>query len=221
MREALNSLLLEIRSSFLRMQSLAVEQLQLIREAVLDSQFGGLEARVRALDEGIDALERELEDRCLTAIVRHQPVAGDLRYLLLVFKSLADLERTGDYAKSTARELEALGGQIRSGPLSDVLPQLNLLSEMLEKLAFAFAEQDASMARTVTSMDDDVDALYEQMQRASLTRILEDPRDLQSAMRVARLARHLERLGDHLVNVAERVEAYLASRPGAEAATRA
>ncbi len=221
MRDALNTDLTHLNASFLRMQSLAVEQLAMLRAALSAGSFAGLGDRLKALDRGIDDLERDLESHCLTVIARHQPLAGDLRFVLMIFKSLADLERVGDYASHTGRELEALSASVRSGPLSDVLPLLNLLSEMLEKLAYAFAERDQETARLVIRLDDDVDALYEQMQRASLTRILEDPRDLQSAMRIARLSRHMERLGDHIQNVAERVEAYLSSRPGGSAISRA
>lgn len=217
MREALNSEIFDLNAGLLRMQSLAVEQLALIRRALSAGQLGGLGARLKSLDQDIDRLERQLEDACLEVIARQQPVAGDLRFVLTVFKSLNDLERVGDYALHTGRELEALSGSLRSGPLSDVLPLLNLLSEMLEQLAYAFAERDMRAARRVIRLDDDVDALYEQMQRASLTRVLEDPRDLPLALHVARLARHLERLGDHIQNVAERIEAYLA-RPGTEEA---
>lgn len=216
MREALNSELLDLKSGLLRMQSLSLEQLALIRQALSAGQLRGLGARLKRLDLEIDRLERQLEDACLEAIARQQPVAGDLRFVLTVFKSLTDLERVGDYALHTGRELEALGSQVRSGPLNDVLPLLNLLSEMLERLAYAFAERDRTATRLVIRLDDDVDALYEQMQRASLTRVLEDPRDLPLALQVARLARYLERLGDHIQNVAERVEADLASRPGAQ-----
>ena len=156
-------------------------------------------------------------DACLTAIARHPSAASDLKFYLMVFKSLTDLERAGDYGRHIGRDLEDIAGVFSSGPLADMLPQLDLLATMIERLAYAFTEGDVSAAREVMRLDyEEVDALYEQMQRASLTRILENPRDLQAALKANRMARSLERLGDHLVNVAERVEAYLLS--GAPAA---
>lgn len=78
---------------------------------------------------------------------------------------------------------------------------------MLEKLAYAFAERDVQAARQVMRLDaEGVDALYEQMLRASLTRLHERPDDVEVALTANRMARNLERLGDHLVNVAERLE---------------
>ncbi|WP_027481736.1 phosphate signaling complex protein PhoU [Deinococcus pimensis] len=215
MREALEASILDVSNGFLRMQSVALEQLSLIREALVSGSFRGLGEATGHLEQDIDDLEHDLEAACLAGIARHQPVASDLRFYLTVFKSLADIERVGDYARQTGRDLEELSGSLRAGPLQDVLPLVSYLAEMLEKLAFAFAERDLAAARAVSRIDDDVDALYEQLQRASLTRVLEDARDLPTSLRVSRLARSLERLGDHVVNVAERLETWLANRPGA------
>lgn len=78
---------------------------------------------------------------------------------------------------------------------------------MVERLAYAFAERDVEAAREVMRLDaEEVDALYEQMTRASVTRLLERPDDVEVALTAGRMARSLERLGDHLVNVAERLE---------------
>lgn len=213
MRDALQSSLHDLSNGFLRMQSVALEQLSLIREALLSGSFQGLARATAELEQQTDELERELESACLAGIARYQPVASDLRLYMTVFKSLADLERIGDYGRQTGRDLEELSHTLRSGPLQDVLPLVTRLAEMIEKLAYAFAERNLEAAKAVTTLDDDVDALYEQLTRASLTRILEDPRDLQASLRVSRLARSLERLGDHIVNVAERLEVWLVNRP--------
>ena len=222
MREALNASQQDLTSRFLRMLSISLEQVALIRSAILHHQYSGLSERTHALERELDTLEREVEEICLNAIARYQPLASDLRFYLMIFKSLTDLERAGDYGRHIGRDLEDISGTFSSGPLQDVLPQTNLLATMIERLAYAFTEGDVAAAREVMRLDyEEVDALYEQMQRASLTRILENPRDLHAALKANRMARSLERLGDHLVNVAERVEAYLLSRPGAMAAQAA
>ena len=87
-----------------------------------------------------------------------------------------------------------------------MLPLVGLLTTMLDRLAYAFAERDAAAAREVLRLDEEeVDVLYELLQRASLTRLHERPDDVEVALAANRMARSLERLGDHLVNVAERV----------------
>ncbi len=196
-------------SRFLRMLSIVLEQLEAIRDSNERAEFAGLTARARSLERETDQLEREIEDLCLAAFSTTL-TSSELTFHLMVFRSLTNLERVGDYAFSVARDLETFAPHARSTTLQDALPLVRLLSEMLERLAFAFAERDIKAAREVMRLDfEQVDALYEQMQRASLTRLLERPEDTQVALTAGKMARNLERLGDHLVNVAERLEGFV------------
>ncbi|WP_241191095.1 phosphate signaling complex PhoU family protein [Deinococcus psychrotolerans] len=192
---------------FLRMLSITLEQMALLEQAVGRGVFANLAVRTAELERETDLLEYELEDLCLTAMA--QPLSDtDLHFYVMVFRSLADLERVGDYGRQVGRDLEALGPLAQTAALQDVLPIARLLSNMLERLAYAFAERDLDGVREVIRLDfEQVDALYEQLQRASLTRILENPEDVGAALTATRMARSLERLGDHVVNVAERLEA--------------
>ncbi|WP_420594517.1 phosphate signaling complex PhoU family protein [Deinococcus sp.] len=196
-----------LTARFLRMLSITLEQMSLLQGAVGRGAFAGLALRTAELERETDVLERELEDLCLGAMAEH-PAEGDLHFYVMVFRSLADLERVGDYGRQVGRDLEALEPFAQSAALQDVLPIARLLSSMLERLAYAFAERDLSGVRDVMKLDfEQVDALYEQLQRAALTRILENPEDINAALTATRMARSLERLGDHVVNVAERLEA--------------
>lgn len=206
MREAFDSAIHGITADFLRMISLSLEQLAKVRSGIQHGNLLGLRDSVKQLDLEIDQLEIELEAACLQAIARHQPVAGDLRYFLLILKSLTDIERMGDYAVHVAGDLEALATEPYAPHHVDVLPILRLLTHMLERLAYAFTEQDIQAVSDVRRLDIDVDALYEQLQRTSLTRILEDPRSLGSSLKLGRMARSLERFGDHATNVADRIQ---------------
>ncbi|WP_234009147.1 PhoU domain-containing protein [Deinococcus sp. NW-56] len=207
-----------VTARFLRMLSLALEELEAVRDAARRAEYAGLTARAGELERETNALERELEDACLAAFAR--PLTpDDLAFHLLVFRSLTNLERVGDYAFGVARDLERLAPRTRSATLQDVLPLVGLLTTMLDRLAYAFAERDAAAAREVIRLDEEeVDVLYEQMLRASLTRLHERPDDVDIALAANRMARSLERLGDHLVNVAERVLA-LVEGQGAGRAT--
>jgi len=195
-----------LTARFLRMLSLALEELDAVRDASRRAEYAGLTSRAGALERETNLLEREIEDACLRAFAGPLTEA-ELAFHLMVFRSLTNLERVGDYAFGVARDLEALAPRTRSATLQDVLPLVNLLFEMLEKLAYAFAERDVKAAREVMRLDEEaVDALYEQMLRASLTRLHERPDDVDVALCAHRMARNLERLGDHVVNVAERLE---------------
>ncbi|PNY80062.1 phosphate signaling complex PhoU family protein [Deinococcus koreensis] len=202
-----------VTARFLRMLSIVLEQLEAVRDADGRAEFAGLTARAGVLECETDALERELEDACLQAFATGLS-DEELAFHLMVFRSLTNLERVGDYAFNVARALETFAPRVRSATLQDAVPIVRLLSQMIERLSFAFAERDVQAAREVMRLDfEQVDALYEQMQRASLTRLLERPEDTEVALTAGRMARDLERLGDHLVNVAERLEV-LVLRPG-------
>ena len=199
----------QVTGRFLRMLSIILELLAAVRDADERAEFAGLTVRARELENETNRLEREIEDTCLSAFAAGLSET-DLAFHLMVFRSLANLERVGDYAFSVARDLEAYAPRARSSTLQDLLPLIRLLSEMVERLAYAFAERDVQAARDVMRLDfEQVDSLYEQMHRASLTRLMERPEDNEVALTAGRMARSLERLGDHLVNVAERLETLL------------
>ncbi len=211
MREALERDLTRITERFLEMVSLVREQLQLATAGLVEQDVARAEEVVR-LDEKVDALDLEIENEVLAAIARHQPVAGDLRFLATVLKALTNLERAGDYAAHVAEDALALAGE---PPLKKYI----VLGEMAERietmfnlLAKAIAERDLSAAERVLKIDDDVDDLYEQIVRELLTYMLEDPRTLSKALTLMRVARSYERLGDHLENIAERVFFWLTGR---------
>lgn len=201
-----------VTARFLRMLSIILEMLSAVRDADERAEFAGLTARAKVLEAETNALEYEIEDACLLAFAQG-PTTAELTFHLMVFRSLANLERVGDYAFSVARDMETYAPRARSATLQDLLPLIRLLTEMVERLAYAFAERNLEAAREVMRLDfEQVDALYEQMHRASLTRLMERPEDNEVALTAGRIARNLERLGDHLVNVAERVEALVESQ---------
>ncbi|WP_261664495.1 phosphate signaling complex PhoU family protein [Deinococcus sp. Marseille-Q6407] len=205
-----------LTSGLLRMISIALEQLGAVRAASERAEFAGLSAVTNSLESETDRLERDIGEQCLQGFA--QPQSGTSpEFYLMVFRSLAHLERVGDYAFGVASDLERLAPRTRSATLQDVLPITAHLTEMLELLAYAISEHDLDAARRVQQMDfEDVDALYEQMLRASLTRLRERPEDHEIALAASRIARNLERLGDHVGHVAARLERYLlaeANRP--------
>lgn len=199
-----------LNAGLLRMISIALEQLQAVRAASERAEFAGLSVTANRLEAETDRLERDIEEQCLQAFAEDS--SGSPEFYLMVFRSLTHLERVGDYAFGVASDLERLAPRSRSATLQDVLPITAHLTEMLELLAYAITERDLAAAQRVQRMDfEDVDALYEQMMRASLTRLRERPEDHQIALAANRMARNLERLGDHVGHVAARLERYLRS----------
>ncbi|RTR25913.1 phosphate signaling complex PhoU family protein [Deinococcus radiophilus] len=198
-----------LTAGLLRMISIALEQLEAVRGASERAEFAGLAETANRLEAETDLLEREIEEQCLQGFA--QP-SGEVAcgFYVMVFRSLTHLERVGDYAFRVATDLEHLAPRTRSATLQDVLPITQHLSEMLELLAYAISERDLAAAQRVQRLDfEQVDALYEQMLRASLTRLRERPEDHEVALAANRMARNLERLGDHIGHVAARLERHL------------
>ncbi|WP_018111659.1 phosphate signaling complex protein PhoU [Thermus igniterrae] len=204
MREALDKALNELVEESLRMLSLVRQMTQEATEALVEANGAKAEG-VIATDKEVDALELKIENQAITLIARHQPVASDLRLIFTVIKALTDLERAGDYAMHVAEDALLLS---KEPPLKRyvTLPEMGKkLLEMMDVLAKAVAERDASLARRVLELDDQVDGLYEEITRELITYMMEDARTLTKALTLMRVARSYERLGDHLENVAERV----------------
>jgi phosphate transport system protein len=198
----------QVNATTVRMLSMVRESVQLARGALIDADPAAAE-RCVAGDRAVDALQRELETQCLTIIARRQPAARDLRFLGAIVQALADVERAGDYAVHVARA----GAELAAAPplkkYLDMARILTVLDEMLEVTMRAMAEGDAAAARSALAMDEEIDELYEQIQRELLTYMMADPHTINAATKLLAVARYLERCGDHLENVNEHIVFWL------------
>ena len=204
MREVLENDLRSVLNDALNMLGTVEQMLPVAADVLLHEQTERL-AEVRALDLEVDAQEARIEAECLRIIARHQPVARDLRLVALILKSLSDIERMGDYVVHVAED----GAELAQAPALkkyvNLARMLARLGEMSQNLRTAIADRDVARAETTIVMDDEVDDLYEQIQRELVTYMLEDPRNISKALMLMRVGRSLERVGDHMENVAERV----------------
>ncbi|MDZ7801452.1 MAG: phosphate signaling complex protein PhoU [Trueperaceae bacterium] len=203
----------ELTDQTVRMLSLVREAVELARRSLVGADP---EAAVRGqrVEDEINDLQDQLESRILSVIARRQPAARDLRLLGATYRSLADIERAGDYAFHVSRA----GAEMASEPpLKKYLDMDRILAieiAMIDETARALAESDTEAARRGHAMDEEVDQLYEQIQRELITYMIEDPRTITKATRLLGVARHLERLGDHLENVDEHILFWLTGRRG-------
>lgn len=201
----------EIGTSAVRMLSMVREGLTFARRGLIDAD---VEAADRAIagDAAVDALQHQLEQQILTTIARRQPAAKDLRFLGAMLQSLADIERAGDYAVHVARA----GAELAAAPplkkYLDMKRILVVLDEMLEATMRAMVEGDAEAARSALAMDDEIDDLYDQIQRELLTYMMSDPETINPATRLLMVTRYLERCGDHVENVNEHVIFWLSGK---------
>ncbi|WP_424949909.1 phosphate signaling complex protein PhoU [Deinococcus sp.] len=205
MREALEQDLNKVLDGALEMLS-TVEKMLPLAASVLNDQGRATLDDVKALDREVDAQETRIEAECLRLIALHQPVARDLRLIALVLKSLTDIERMGDYTVHVAEDGEQLSRAPALKKYVNLSRMLERLQEMAVALREAIASRDVAGADAAHLMDDEVDDLYEQVQRELVTYMLEDPRNISKSLILMRVGRSLERIGDHMENVAERVQ---------------
>jgi phosphate transport system protein len=208
MREALERDIREVSADFIRMISHTQEQLELAANVLLEKTIPDVQ-RVHDLDRTVDELEVKIETECLRIIALHQPVASDLRLVAAVLKSLTDLERVGDYAVHVADDGRLLAAEPPLKRYINLGQMIARLKTMLEATARAFTERDAAGAKAASEMDAEIDDLYEQTQRELVTYMLEDPRTITKALALLRVGRSLQRIGDHIENVSDRVQYWL------------
>ena len=203
--DAMNALeldLQQINGDVVRMLSMVRESCELARRALIEQDVGAAQLCARA-DAEIDRIQAELELRILTVIAKRQPAAGDLRFLGASLQALAAIERAGDYAEHVAEVGARLAQQPRVMKYADFQRIFEVLAEMIETTAKAVAEGDGAAARRAHAMDNEIDDLYDQIQRQLLTSMLTDAGSIPAATELSAVARYLERLGDHMENVNE------------------
>jgi phosphate transport system protein len=154
-------------------------------------------------DQMINARRYKLEDACLTTIVRHQPVASDLRRLIATMHIAGELERMGDLAEGIANIVLKFEVATRL-PLNNFERMAQAVRPMLRCCLYAFTCNDVEQADRVAVMDDKVDQFYQQNIRTLLTYMLEDAGVIPEATYLLWVSHNLERIGDRCVNVSER-----------------
>jgi len=174
------------------------------------TQFSGETAsQVLQREERVNQMEVEI-DRDLSAIIaRRQPTARDLRLLIAISKTIANLERVGDEAARIARTVQRL---INTGvssrlrlPVSDLDFEANLAIAQLRKALDAFARLDTAKAVEVLKQDDQIDQEFDGLLRKLITYMMEDPRTISSSIDLVFVAKAIERIGDHAKNLAEAI----------------
>ncbi|MEX2453480.1 MAG: phosphate signaling complex protein PhoU [Rhodospirillaceae bacterium] len=169
-----------------------------------------LAAQVIDDDRRIDAMESDVEATAVRMLALRQPVASDLRNIVVSVKVASDLERIGDYAKNIAKRSIALE-QLAPLPASHQVPRLSRMVEaMIRDVLDAYAACDPEKALAVWRRDGEVDDACTGMLRELLTYMMEDPRSITASTHLLFVSRNIERVGDHTTNIAENVY-YLAT----------
>jgi len=165
-----------------------------------------LAKRVAEDELKVNQLERQIDEACTQVIARRSPAAGDLRFLMMVYKTITDLERVGDEAKKIA--LVARGLHL-SERVSPGFPEIRVVSavviDMLRRALDSLARLEAQDVPDVVRQDQEVDDSFKAILRQLLTYMIEDPRTISRSIDVIFVAKALERIGDHAKNISEYV----------------
>ncbi|MFG6415093.1 phosphate signaling complex protein PhoU [Roseateles sp. DC23W] len=179
-----------------------VQAVQALGEFAADSAD-----EVLAREERVNTMEIEIDRDLSTIIARRQPTARDLRLLIAISKTIANLERVGDEAARIARTVQRL---VASGvssrlrvPMSDLAYEAELATSQLRKALDSFARLDVERALDVLKHDDEIDKEFDGLLRKLITYMMEDPRTISSSIDLVFVAKAIERVGDHAKNLAE------------------
>ena len=200
-----NAELEQIRSRVLEMGGLVENQLELAIGALNRGESDDAE-RVVTSDYKVNAYDVDIDERCTRILALRQPTASDLRLVLTVIKTTADLERIGDEAKRVARmAIRASSGDHGRNLFGQIAHLGTQVQQMLHNGLDAFARMDVDAAIQVAHEDVNIDREYESVMRQSMTYMMEDPRSIPSVLDLIWAARALERIGDRCCNISEYV----------------
>ena len=190
-------------SLVLQMGGLVEQQLQKATTALL-KEDRQLAKEVLRGDTRINELEAELNDTAIKILALRQPVAIDLRNVVMSLKIARHLERIGDYAKNTARRTNTITkADAFTGSIDTLVRMSELVQAMIKSALDAYSRRDAEAAEIVRLSDKNVDQMLNTLFRELLTYMMEDPGNIAGAMHLLFIAKNVERMGDHVADIAK------------------
>lgn len=203
-REHFEQDLRDLQNDVVRLGSM-VEKMLMRAVTALKQRDDALARQVIAEDSQVDSLAYATEDKVMLLICTQQPVARDLRRLAAALVIVQELERMGDHAEGIAKLSRKLSREPALKPLIDLPRMVEITTEMLRLALRAYVDRDTALAERVWAMDDEVDQLYDQVYRELLTSMMADPGTIERATRLLHVAHDIERIGDRVTNICERI----------------
>ena len=204
MERHLDAELDRVRQKILRMGGEAEAMLERVMEALASRHHEEAEA-VRLRDRRVDDLEVEIDRDIYGIMARQQPTAVDLRFLIASTRIISELERVGDSAKNIAESVLRIAEQPPFAAIADVPRMGGLAISMLRDSLDAFSEGDPATAREVIVRDEEMDDLFDRVNRDLVPIMVDDPDTIGRALEILQIATNLERAADHATNIAEDV----------------
>ena len=196
-----------LKKSLTEMGRSSADAVENVLEALCVADADAAAAIVKG-DARINNMERDIEHRCMTLLLRQQPVAGDLRRISTAMKVVTDIERIGDHAADIAEIIPHLVTVRKEGDpaVSQAIAMGKKAHQMILDALDALTAEDENAARRVIAADDAVDYDFNAIKHQLAQEIAEDPGKVDAALDLLMVIKYLERIGDHAVNVAEWVQ---------------
>lgn len=203
-RQAFDDQLSELEQKLLQFGAFVEAMLEKAIRALVQQDLN-LAREVVDADDTADQMDLQIEQRCMRLLALQQPMAGDLRFIGTTMKVIADVERIGDYSVDIAKAAIAMADGEYFKPLVDIPRMSDIVRQMLRRALEALVGRDLEIAREVIKLDDQVDELWHLL-LGELEQIMQErPETVRQAVMLLLVARYLERIADHIENVAERV----------------
>ncbi len=196
----------EVRTRVLQMGGFVEEQIKDAIEALTQGNEELIE-QVISRDHNVNAMEVSIDEICNQIIARRQPTASDLRMIMMVIKTITDLERIGDEAEKIARMAKLIyaNDRMHMPRFVEIKHMADIAIEMLHKALDSFARLDLNAAAHIVRQDELVDAEFRSIMRHLITFMMEDPRKISTSLEILFVAKAIERIGDHAKNMSEYV----------------
>ncbi|PWU68512.1 phosphate signaling complex protein PhoU [Gracilibacillus dipsosauri] len=203
-RENFEDKLKQVESLIVRFAKMTQTQLTDAVEVLYQSDVDRALAVIEK-DKELDKLDFEINETAILLIARQQPVATDLRRLVVALRISSDLERMADNAKNIAKSTIHLGKDHGIKIHDSVKEMKEIAIKMIDISIIAYENEDITLARKLSEMDDVIDNMYSTMLRELLEETATNPQKIQHIMQMAFSGRYVERIGDHATNIGEDV----------------
>jgi phosphate transport system protein len=203
-RPSFDAALQNLKEQLMQMVSLSQEALDAAMEALQQQNLEKAD-EIITNDKKINEMEKEINDFAITMILRQQPVASDLRRLIVALKISSDIERIGDIAVNIAKSVKFIGKEPHVKPIVHIPEMANIVQQMLTDALHAFNNEDIQEAQRIAKIDDRVDELQGQIIQELIKLMSQKPEAIQQITQLSFITRNLERAGDHITNIAENI----------------
>ncbi|MDG1410799.1 MAG: phosphate signaling complex protein PhoU [Acidimicrobiales bacterium] len=194
-----------IEQGLLAMVEMVVERVGLVTSALLEGDVATADQLVDA-DDDIDLLSYQVEEGCIAALVREQPLQVDLRFVVAAMHINMDVERSGDLVSNIAKAVGRLQGSRPDDQMRDLVARMSAQAQLLmRRAAESLRTRDSTLAESIDELDDVLDDLHYYYTQHVISDARRGGLDPQQSLQLALVGRFYERIGDHAENVGERV----------------